>query len=131
MPEKTHKCPHCDKTFSHQPAVSRHKKTCRNAIIAEYEEKTQLDAKMTQAELTMTKAKMNNLDLLNTDYGDVPDVVSWGNGLIFTLKDVERVIEYGPREFIKLLAIYIQATPQHMRPIKIINNTHLADSKCL
>jgi hypothetical protein len=124
MPEKTHKCPHCDKMFSHQPAVSRHKKTCRNAIIAELQEKTQLDARITQAELTMTKAKMNNLDLLNTDYGDVPDVVSWGNGLIFTLRDVERVIEYGPREFIKLLANYVEATPQRLRPIKIINKQH-------
>jgi len=121
MPEKNHKCPHCDKTFSHQPGVSRHKKSCRNAIIAELQEKTQLDAKMTAAEISITKAKMNNLDLLNTDYGDVPDVVSWGNGLKFTCKDVENVIEYGPREFLKILSNYIDDTPSKMRPIKIIN----------
>ena len=121
MPEKTHKCPHCDKTFSHQPGVSRHKKTCRNAIIAELQEKTQLDAKMTTAEISIIKGKMNNLDLLNTEYGDVPDVVSWGDGLKFTCKDVENVIEYGPREFLKTLSNYIDNTPSKMRPIKIIN----------
>jgi hypothetical protein len=126
MPEKTHKCPHCDKTFSHQPGVSRHKKTCRNAIIAELQEKTQLDAKMTTAEISIIKDKMNNLDLLNTEYGDVPDVVSWGDGLKFTLRDIERVIEYGPREFIKLLGDYIAATPQRLRPIKIINKQNNA-----
>jgi hypothetical protein len=121
MPEKNHKCPHCDKTFSHQPGVSRHKKTCRNAIIAELQEKTQLDAKMTSAEISIIKDKMNNLDLLNTEYGDVPDVVSWGDGLKFTCKDVENVIEYGPREFLKTLSNYIENTPSKMRPIKIIN----------
>lgn len=114
-------CQHCKKEYKHSPSLSKHKKTCRETILAELQEKTQLDDKMTAAEISNTKAKMNNLDLLNTDYGDVPDVVSWGNGLKFTLHDVENVIMSGPKEFLTCLKKYIDETPPKMRPIKIIN----------
>lgn len=117
MPE----CPHCKKSYAHYSGVSKHKKTCRDAIIAELQEKTQLDIKMTSAEISIIKDKMNNLDLLNTEYGDTPDIVTWGNGLKFTLHDVENVIMSGPREFLTCLKKYIDDTPPKMRPIKIIN----------
>jgi len=114
-------CQHCKKEYKHSPSLSKHKKTCRETILAELQEKTQLDDKMSAAEINNTKAKMNNLDLLNTDYGDVPDVVSWGNGLKFTLHDVENVIMSGSKEFLTCLKKYIDETPPKMRPIKIIN----------
>ena len=42
------------------------------------------------------------------------------------LRDVERVIVYGPREFIKILGDFIENTPQRMRPIKVINQQSTA-----
>jgi hypothetical protein len=123
----SHVCQFCKKaSFKHAPSLSRHKKTCREAIIAEYVEEEKIKGNMVIATNEMVisaeaRAKMSNLDLLNAEYGNVPDVVAWGNGLQFTCNDVDNVIEYGPSEFLTCLKRYIEKTPSNMRPIKVIN----------
>jgi hypothetical protein len=120
--EKTQNICICGNEYAHRSGLSKHRKVCRDVIIAEYK-KTEENKVIVAAPVTMF-CKKKVIDYLNEECNEAPNsCIDWVEliGDYFTLLDYENLIDNGISAWKEVVVKYIEELPRNKLPIRISN----------
>jgi hypothetical protein len=120
MDQKKHLCI-CGSEYMHASSLSKHRKVCRDVIIAEYK-KTEENKVIVAAPVTAYHKKLI-IDYLNEECNDTVNCLQWVEdiGDYFKLADYENLIENGIMSWKENVVRYIEELPRSKLPLRISN----------